>query len=468
MKTFIPAFLLAALPAFGEPLPDVSLHFPFQDSAAAVTGLGTPLPAAREAQLGYGTGAKAQSLKLGAGSQVEYDLADGLPAQAGALEVWFKPEFPQAPDQAERVVFALTGKDGQRLEFGYKPQGTRWRFGLTYPGWKAEIAAYYFQQQTPGQWHQLVLSWDEKDGTIQFYRDGRWDRSRTQEMRKPLEGFTKLVIGGEGNLQTSLDEITVYQRPLNASDVELLYASVAKEDRFLALAEKAKADALVVQQARENRQQQLAQLKGRVGYLINPRGGEQRDVKLPGGIVATGIRVEDVGKVDLAPFAVIYGPPGGAYQLEASQTELIRTYVQNGGGYVGVCAGANYCGKARLLNMSTHSLKNQGLVSVGVRKHPITEGYTGEVVIHHGNGPIMVPGEGCHVVGTFQIGQDFPITTAAIVAGENGKGRVAAFGPHPTGGGVEFESKGAKFSGEELGTDELLVNALLWAAKVTP
>jgi len=464
MKALIPLLLLSLTSALHAEMPSVYLHFPFQEKTAAMTGNETPLPASRETKTAFGP----QGLRLGPGSQVEYDLTEGFPAQAGAIELWFNPEFPQAPDQAERVIFAFTGPGGQRLEFGYKPQGTRWRFGLSYPGWKAEIAAYYFQREEPDQWHQFVLSWDEKEQTIQFFRDGRWDKSRTQEMRQPLAGFTKLVIGGEGDLQTSLDEITIYQRPLTATDVDLLHASAGKADRFMALAEKAKADALAAKQAQEKRRQRLAQLKGRAGYLINPRGGEQRDIKLPGGIVATGIRVEDVGKVDLSKFAVIYGPPGGAYQLDESQTELIRAYVQNGGGYVGVCAGANYCGRAKLLNMSTHSLKNQGLVSVGVQKHPITEGFIGEVVIHHGNGPIMVPGEGCQVVGTFQIGQNFPITTAAIVAGENGKGRVAAFGPHPTGGGVEFESKGAKFSGAELGTDDLVVNALLWAAKVTP
>lgn len=206
-------------------------------------------------------------------------------------------------------------------------------------------------------------------------------------------------------------------------------------------------------------------LQGRVAQLINPRGGKQRDFQLPGGITATGLRVEDVGKTDLSKFDVIYGPPGGGYQLTRDQDQLLRGYGKKGGGYVGVCAGANYAGKCRLLNMSTHSLKNQGLVRVGVEAHPITEGYTGEVVIHHGNGPIMIPGDGCETVGSFLIGGKFPITTAAIVAGKCGRGRVAAFGPHPTGGGVQHESNGAKFSGKELGTETLLLNALIWAAR---
>jgi hypothetical protein len=64
-------------------------------------------------------------------------------------------------------------------------------------------------------------------------------------------------------------------------------------------------------------------------------------------------------------------------------------------------------------------------------------------------------------------GVSWKIADSPIVAGENGKGRVAAFGPHPTGGEVLFQSKGAHFNGSELGTDTLLVNALLWAAKVT-
>ena len=69
-------------------------------------------------------------------------------------------------------------------------------------------------------------------------------------------------------------------------------------------------------------------------------------------------------------------------------------------------------------------------------------------------------------MGSFQSGQDYPIATAAIVAGGHGKGRVVVFGSHPTGGGVHFQRKRTNFSGCELGSDQFLFNALLWAAKV--
>jgi hypothetical protein len=300
-----------------------------------------------------------------------------------------------------------------------------------------------------------------------MYREGKWDRHRTENMAQSFEGVRKLTIGGVGNLQTNIDELVIYREALSESDVAFLHGAIGKGDRFAALMQQREENSRMAEAAREARRAQIAKLQGRVAQIINPRGGKQRDFKLPGGIVATGLRVEDVGKGDLARFAVIHGPPGAGYQLTKEQTEIIRQYVQNGGGYVGVCAGANYAGRAKLLNMTTHSFKNQGLLTIGIKPHPITEGFSGEIVIHHGNGPIMVPGEGCDVAGTFQIGQGFPIATAAIVAGQNGKGRVVAFGPHPMGGEVEHNTQGAKFSGHDLGTDDLLVNALLWAAKVT-
>jgi hypothetical protein len=439
------------------------------DGKSTATLQGATVSPAREAAAAFEGTPDQGALTLGAGTMIEFDLGEGFPSEAGAIEVRFKPGFPQQPDQKSRLLFSLLGPDDAGLNFGFDPRGTRWQYGMHYPKWQRKISAWYYGKSSEQRWSSLILTWESSPSPLlRFYRDGQPDRSRTEPYARPFAGLRKLAIGGPDDLQTSIDEIVIYRQTLSPSDVAVLHAGYGQPDRIAALTQKRAADDRAAKAAAEARLSQIAMLKGKVACIINPRGGSQRNFNLPGGIVATGLRVEDIGKVDLSQFAVIYGPPGGGYQITSEQSELMRQYVQKGGGYVGVCAGANYAGKARLLNMKTHSLKNQGLVSVGIKPHPITEGFSGEVMIHHGNGPVMVPGDGCTVVGTFQFGQNFPLTTAAIVAGDNGQGRAVAFGPHPTGGAVEFEGKGAKFEGKDLGTDTLLVNALLWAAKITP
>lgn len=440
------------------------------DGDSAARAKGAPLRPIVEERVSFEKTEDGGSIALKEGTRLEFDLGEGFPFKAGAIEVRFKPNFPQKPDQENRVVFSLLGEKDTGINFGFDANGTRWRFEPLYPGWNRKVAASNFNRTNEQRWNHLVLTWDSGASPkplMRFYRDGRWDRGRTEPYARQFAGLRRLVIGGAQDLQTNIDEIVVYREALTADDVRALHAAFGQPDRVAVLMRQRAENLRVARAATEAHRALVRKLEGKVAYIINPRGGEQRDFKLPEGIVAKGLRVEDIGKVDLSRFAVIYGPPGGGYQTTKDEDEIIRNYVRAGGGYVGVCAGANYAGKARLLNMTTHSLKNQGLVSVGVKPHPITQGFSGEVMIHHGNGPIMVPGEGCEVVGSFMIGQNFPIVTAAIVAGAHEKGRAVAFGPHPTGGGVAFEGNGTKFSGSELGTDPLLVNALLWAARLT-
>jgi len=107
-----------------------------------------------------------------------------------------------------------------------------------------------------------------------------------------------------------------------------------------------------------------------------------------------------------------------------------------------------------------------GLTQLELQKHPVTEGCGERVHMHHGNGPIMIPGKGCEAVGTYRM-EGTKGRPGAILVGRHGKGRVVLFGPHPQGGGVSAAGKRVGFTGEDLGTDRLLVNALLYAANIT-
>lgn len=85
--------------------------------------------------------------------------------------------------------------------------------------------------------------------------------------------------------------------------------------------------------------------------------------------------------------------------------------------------------------------------------------------MHFGNGPVMLAGEQCEVLGTYALG--FPAgEPAAIVTGRCGKGQVVLFGTHPLGEKVSYKGTRAWFDGKLLETEQMFVNALLYAAKV--
>ena len=181
--------------------------------------------------------------------------------------------------------------------------------------------------------------------------------------------------------------------------------------------------------------------------------------------MAAGIRPEDVGVIDLGRFRAIYFPEGGMYELSPQQEKLIVEYVRSGGGYVGSCLGALAAHRLKILEFVNYSFLEQGLISINLKPHAVTAGYGPTVVMHHGNGPIMVPGPGCRAIGTYALGNPQE-TAGAILVGMCGHGRVVLFGPHPLGGGVAAAGKSVSYTAADLGTDRMIVNALLYAAGI--
>lgn len=92
-------------------------------------------------------------------------------------------------------------------------------------------------------------------------------------------------------------------------------------------------------------------------------------------------------------------------------------------------------------------------------------GRDGTIRMHFGNGPIMVAGKDCEVLGTYSL--NFPTgKPAAILTGKCGKGNVVLFGTHPLGEKVSYKGTRAWFSGKLMETEKMFINALLYAAKL--
>ena len=159
--------------------------------------------------------------------------------------------------------------------------------------------------------------------------------------------------------------------------------------------------------------------------------------------------------------------PGGHTQtifkkLDKEGFEQIKSFVKNGGSYIGISAGAFLASKKNpaeigsglgmidiQCNLPNWKLANSKTIMINIRsKHPIVKNYSGKIKIVYGYGPMIKTGENVEILATYE--NNF----AAIVYANYGKGKVIVFSPHPEG---NFD--------EKIGTLNLLKNAISYALK---
>jgi hypothetical protein len=178
-----------------------------------------------------------------------------------------------------------------------------------------------------------------------------------------------------------------------------------------------------------------------------------------------GCRVERVGPDDirsgcLSSFdAVIFPGGSGSGQAKAIGTdgrEVVRQYVEDGGGYIGVCGGAylaldNYSWSLHLLPMdsfdTSHWRRGQASLEIeltGAGQDMFEDQDDSSLEIEFHQGPLMRPSSeqgdraDPEVLAWFRSGVGkngadpaTMVDTPAIVRGEFGEGRVLLFSPHP-------------------------------------
>jgi hypothetical protein len=184
-------------------------------------------------------------------------------------------------------------------------------------------------------------------------------------------------------------------------------------------------------------------------------------------LLATVFGPEDVKAEVLSQFDVLIFPGGsGSAQgkaIGANGREVIRDYVQSGGGVIGICAGAYLCSShyqwslnlmnAKVFNvmvdvpeLGRKSMWYRGKatnVEVEVNKmgEPIL-GISGTHAIRYQNGPILSPGNRPDLPefstlayfrtenGIYEAQKNTMVNTPAVVVSQFGKGRVLAISPH--------------------------------------
>jgi hypothetical protein len=184
---------------------------------------------------------------------------------------------------------------------------------------------------------------------------------------------------------------------------------------------------------------------------------------------------EDIRGGALDQFNVLAVPGGSGSKEAASIGEdgraHIRKFVEDGGGYIGICAGAylatsGFSWGLKILDAKTASPKWErgvGIVKLELtdRGREILGGRAGEFDCKYANGPILCPAgveslpdyEPLAFFRTEMAKNGTPVglmvNSPAIVAGLCGKGRVIAISPHPE---------------QTPGLDEFIPHAVAWVA----
>ncbi|KAL1521469.1 hypothetical protein AB1Y20_021131 [Prymnesium parvum] len=144
--------------------------------------------------------------------------------------------------------------------------------------------------------------------------------------------------------------------------------------------------------------------------------------------------------------------PNYASALGAEGARLIRSFVDRGGGYVGICAGAFYATTACLSLLDVRLLDPhrwaRGSAACQIRFSPLGAAALGAlgppslVTVRYANGPLLQPGGGAYTLAHFatevaapRLGgaAHFPPImhgSPAVVLGRCGRGMVALVSPH--------------------------------------
>lgn len=203
--------------------------------------------------------------------------------------------------------------------------------------------------------------------------------------------------------------------------------------------------------------------------------GQEKDVEL---VI---FKPEDIRAGKLAGFQVVMFTGGsGSKQAEAIGEEgraKVKEFVEAGGGYIGICAGAylacsGFSWGVKVLDAKTPSPKwrrGEGTVKLELtgRGREIFGTPVGQFNVRYVNGPLLVPAkvellpdfEPLAFFRTELAKNDTPaglmVNSPAIVSGTCGKGRVLVSSPHPeqTEGLEHFVPKAVRWVAGKAGSD---------------
>lgn len=179
------------------------------------------------------------------------------------------------------------------------------------------------------------------------------------------------------------------------------------------------------------------------------------------GMAAAGVTPEAIraGKLDGLDLLIVPGglSTGQAKALREEGCRRIEKFVEYGGGYLGICAGAYLAARgynddtshiqlvnAEILDIA-HSYRGVADLRVSIKEkpHPIVRGFSGELHVHYENGPVLAPGtseclpafqtiaEYCSDLHQENAPAGLMPGSAALIASSYGNGRCVLYSFHP-------------------------------------
>ncbi|MFP4056546.1 MAG: LamG-like jellyroll fold domain-containing protein [Candidatus Brocadiia bacterium] len=210
----------------GEP-PAVLLHLPFdgsmEPSHAAVDGAHVAYIDAA-----FRPGRREQAAEIGS-ARFPLGLVVHAPGlldrSRGSLELWYKPLWdPSRPDEraVRRILATDEGRSASAGHFWLTIKEGSLQF--IWQSVRTAGTAAPVEDWKRGQWHHIVATWEDEQG-IALFVDSK--KVAERNLRWDLPPSDRLYIGADRHGQFParglIDEVRVYDRPLDAEEVEVAF-----------------------------------------------------------------------------------------------------------------------------------------------------------------------------------------------------------------------------------------------------
>lgn len=450
---------VAALSAAEQPEFAPVLYIGFNDTVEALAE-GAEITVTGAESVKYVEGRFGKAADFLTSGCVEYRGLPPFNLKSGTMELWIKPAhgYKELEDHYYLQFLKDDGSGGIELKFYQvecSAQVIMWATGN-----KNRRYGWGWLQDA---WRQIVVTWETTGGEtagLKLYFNGKETGYPRGYREIEMPDFLRIGCKSleEGLIAKALiDELVVYGRALTRAQVKTLYENGDKpvEAKVAAVRERIIQDA-----AREAEKtdllfnhRKIGMLHGRFQSLLNWPDTLFAALGLP---VPEPIHETKLATTDLSQYDALLVGGGGGLRLDDANAEALRKYINDGGGYVGICGGAVSAGQCGLIDAERYNFNVRGPVWSKLNEHPITDGYDvpGKILFPHASGPLFVIKEDSNEVPVliFDVGNPPLPTFVNVIAKQYGEGRVVVFSGHPEG---------------STQTRRMLRNAMLWTAKIT-
>ncbi len=451
---------LAALTAAEETEFAPLLYIGFDDTAEAVAE-GAEVTVTGADSVKYAEGKFGNAADFRESGCVEYRGLPALNLKSGTMELWIKAANPATEMEDHYYLQFLKDDESGGIELKFYHVELSMQVIMWAGGKKHRRYGWGWAQDT---WRHIAITWDTADPEIsglKLYYNGIVSGYPRGYQEIDMPDFLRIGCKSpdEGLFAEALiDEVVVYDRALTREQVKTLYENGDKPlaEKVTAVRERITRDVAIEATKTDLlfNHRKLGMLHGRYQSLLNWPDTLFAVLGLP---VPEPIHETELTTTDLSQYDAILVGGGGGLRLDEANAEALRKYVQDGGGYVGICGGATSAAKYGLIDADRYNFGVRGPVWAKLKEHPVTEGYdiARKVLFPHASGPLFVIKEdsGEVPVVLFDVGNPPLPTFVNVIARQYGEGRIVVFSGHPEG---------------STETRRMLRNALLWTAKITP